>query len=148
MLPTEGIQAIVDRINQIIILICLESGGIQMFFPKLINPFFIKKDDLESYTFREVLESRQINVESFKKDFNGENINFDLTIIDFLQVLFNLPEIIGMLSTGQKTGHFQAFQLKTTISLSKSNENINDNNDIYGLSSNEINIEEEKEELK
>jgi hypothetical protein len=32
-----------------------------------------------------------------------------------------------MLSTGQETGHFQAFQLKTTISSSKSNENINVN---------------------
>jgi hypothetical protein len=43
--------------------------------------------------------------------------------------------------------HFQTFQLKSSTSPNKSNENINDNNDIYGVSSNKINIEEDKEEL-
>jgi hypothetical protein len=84
----------------------------------------------------------------FKKAFNNDSINFDLTIIDFLQFLFNLPGVIGMLSNGQEIGHFQAFQLKSSTSPNRNNENIDDNNDndIYGVSSN-INIKEEKEEL-
>jgi hypothetical protein len=41
-------------------------------------------------------------VEFFEKEFNGENINFDLSIINFLQFLFNLPGVIGMLSIGQE----------------------------------------------
>jgi hypothetical protein len=69
-------------------------------------------------------------------------------MIDFLQFLFNLNGIIGMLSTGQERGHFQVVQLKTTISSNKSNENIdnNINNGEYGFSSFNINIEE-KEDL-
>jgi hypothetical protein len=47
-----------------------------------------------------------------------------------------------MLSTRQEIGRFQTFQPKTTISSNKSNENIDDYNDIYGISSNNINIEE------
>jgi hypothetical protein len=86
-------------------------------------------------------------VEIFKKAFNNDSIHFDLLIIDFLQFLFNIPGVIGTLSSGQEIGHFQAFQLKTTISSNKSNENIDDNNDIYGFSSNNIKMEEDKEEL-
>jgi hypothetical protein len=81
-------------------------------------------------------------VELFKKAFNNDSINFDLSIIDFLQFLFNLPEIIGMLLIELEIRHFQAFQPKTTISSNKSNENIDDNinDNEYRLSSN-INIE-------
>jgi hypothetical protein len=85
-------------------------------------------------------------VELLKKAFNNDSINFDLNIIYFLQFLFNLPGVIGMLSNGQEIWYFQAFQLKSSTSPNKSNENIDDNNDIYGVSSNNINIKE-KEEL-
>jgi hypothetical protein len=112
----------------------------------MIDSFFIRENELESYSFKQVLEIKKINVEMFKKVFDNDSINFDLTIINFLQFLFNLPGVIGMFSNGQEIGHFQAFQLKLSTSPNKSNENINDDNDIYGVSSNNINIEE-KEEL-
>jgi hypothetical protein len=44
------------------------------------------------------------------------NINFYLTMIDFLQKLFEFEVVIGMLSSRYETGHFQAFKQKTTIS--------------------------------
>jgi hypothetical protein len=101
-LPTEGIQAIVNVINQITILIYLESGAVQMFFSKLFDSFFIKKDDSESFTFKQEFKRREINVEMFKKAFNDDSLNLELTIIDFLQFLFNLPGVIGMLSSGEE----------------------------------------------
>jgi hypothetical protein len=127
-------------------LIYLENGAAQMFFPNMFDSFFIRENELEPYTLKQALETKKINVELFKKAFKNDSINFDLLTIDFLQFLFNLPGEIGMLSSGYETGHFQTLQPKTTISLSKSNENIDDNNDIYGVSSNEI-LREEKEEL-
>jgi hypothetical protein len=50
-----------------------------------------------------------------------------------------------MLTTGQEIGHFQAFQPKTSIHLNKSNENIYDNIDEYGLSTNDIIIKEKQD---
>jgi hypothetical protein len=118
-----------------------------MFFPNFNNnnTFFITKNELESLSFREVLENRGYDIEVFRRGFNNVSINFDLSMIDFLQLLFNFSGVIGMLSTGQEIGHFQVFQfIKTTISSNKNNENIDDNNEIYGVLSNEINIEEKK----
>jgi hypothetical protein len=106
-----------------------------MFFPNINNnnTSFITKDELVSLFFRQLLENRGYDIELFKRSFNHDSINFDLPMIDFLQKLFNLSGIIGMLSSGYERGYFQAFQPKTTISSSKSNENIdkNINNDEY-----------------
>jgi hypothetical protein len=67
-------------------------------------------------------------------------------MIDFLQTLFNLVWIIGMLSNWHERVHFQVFQLKTSIQLKDSNENIDDNinNNEYGFSLNDIIIEEKE----
>jgi hypothetical protein len=149
-LPPEGIQVIANYIKQIIILIYLDSSVMQMFFPidNNNNTFFIKEEELESLSFKEVVQKRGYNIEVFKRTFHNDSINFDLSMIDFLQKLFEFKAVIGMLSSGYERGHFQAFQPKTIISSSKSNENIdkNINDDEYGFSPN-INIEEEKEEL-
>jgi hypothetical protein len=48
-----------------------------------------------------------------------------------------------VLSIEQEDGHFQAFQPKSSIPLNKSNENIDDNNDVYVVPSNNIIIEED-----
>jgi hypothetical protein len=40
-LPSEGFQAISNYIKRIIILIYLASGAVQIFFPNMIDVFFI-----------------------------------------------------------------------------------------------------------
>jgi hypothetical protein len=61
-----------------------------MFFLNNNNTFFIIEEELTSLTFRQVLENRGYNIKYFEKGFEDININFDLTMIDFLQTLFNL----------------------------------------------------------
>jgi hypothetical protein len=67
-------------------LIYLESGTVQMFFPKFNNnsTFFITKNELEFYIFRQVLENRGYDIELFKRGFHNDSINFNLSMIDFL----------------------------------------------------------------
>jgi hypothetical protein len=144
-LPPDCIQAISHKNNRLIILIYLDSAAVQMFFPNK-NDFFIREKELATLTFRQVLENRELNIDSFEKGFVKININIDLPMIDFLQSLFNLSGVIGMLSTGREYAHFQAFQLKSLIPLNRNNENIdkNINDSEYGLPSNNINIEEDQ----
>jgi hypothetical protein len=126
-----------------IILIYLNSAAVQMFFPKMVDAFFISEKELATLTFKEVLENRGLNVDTFKKFFET-NVSIDLLMIYFLQKLFNLNGIIGTLSTGQEYAHFQAFQQKISIHLNGNNENIDDTDGVYGVPSNNINIEEKE----
>jgi hypothetical protein len=91
-LSSEDIQVISNFIKRIILLIYLNNNVVQMFFPNTNNnnTLFIREDELENYSFRQVLENRGYDIELFKRGFNDESINFDLSIIDFLQKLFNL----------------------------------------------------------
>jgi hypothetical protein len=67
-----------------------------MFFANINNIFFIKEDELEYYSFKEVLENRNYNIEFFEKGFEDVDINFDLSMIDFLRKLFNFDGILDM----------------------------------------------------
>jgi hypothetical protein len=55
-----------------------------MFLSNNNNAFFIKKDELVSLSFKEVLENREYNINAFEKLFEGVDISIDLPIIDFL----------------------------------------------------------------
>jgi hypothetical protein len=90
-LSSEGIQAISNYIKRIIVLIYLDSSVVQMFFP-INNTFFIKEEELESLSFIEVVKRRGNYIELIKTVFEGVNINFDLTMIDFLQNYLNLKK--------------------------------------------------------
>jgi hypothetical protein len=72
----------------LIILIYLDSAAVQMFFPNK-NDFFISERELATFTFRQVLDSRGLNIVSFEKGFMEIEISIDLPMIDFLQKLFN-----------------------------------------------------------
>jgi hypothetical protein len=119
-----------------------------MFFPNINNnnTFFIKEEELESLSFKQVVENRRYDMKLIKTIFKGVDINFDLSMINFLQKLFNHPGVIGKLSTGREYAYFQVLQPKISNHLNRNIENIdkNINDDEYGLPSNNINIEEDQ----
>jgi hypothetical protein len=96
-LPTEGIQAIPNHIEKIIILIYLDSSAVQIFFPNFNNnnnTFFIKENELETCTFREIVKRRGYDINLIETTFKTVDISLDLTMIDFLKKLFEFSGII------------------------------------------------------
>jgi hypothetical protein len=65
-------------------LIYLDSAAVQIFFPNK-NYFFISENELATFTFRQVFESRGLNIDSFEKGFMEINVSIDLPTMDFLQ---------------------------------------------------------------
>jgi hypothetical protein len=75
LLPPDGIQAISNYIKRIILLIYLDSAAAQIFFPSNNDAFFISENELETLTFKEVLESRELDPDFFEK-FSKKTIYF------------------------------------------------------------------------
>jgi hypothetical protein len=65
-----------------IILIFIDSTAVQMFFPNTIDAFFISEDEFASLTFREVDNSRGLNIDFFEKILENK-IGIDLSMIEF-----------------------------------------------------------------
>jgi hypothetical protein len=66
-LPPEGIQVIANYIKQIIILIYLENGAVQIFFPNMFDSFLLEKMNYNLTLLNKYLKQKKLMWKCLKK---------------------------------------------------------------------------------
>jgi hypothetical protein len=108
-LPQDGIHTIANKYSRFIILIYLDSETVEMFFPEKTHSFFIHENELVYFTFKQLFEKCCFPTKQYKLYF-GEITSIDLPSTKFLKLLYEVAEVIGLLTNKYEYGYYKVFK--------------------------------------